>query len=448
MASADSRTRIRHAFTALTLALSCFLLYAGSGRYYSVLDVYPNEVLPEALVLRHTLTFDAYSDPNRPDQPYCFAVIAGHVISYYPIVPGLLNVPAYLIARAAGVPVERPEGRQLVAKMTAAWVSAVSVACMYLFLLRIVPGRARSRAALGFAVVYAVATCVWSIGAQALWQHGPSLLFLTAALACIVRHESRWFPLGGFLLGLSIWNRPSNLLIAVPLAAYVCLCHRRRAVGFIAAVLPPILTMALYSQLYWGTVFALGQGMRTAGTFITYAYDLRGPFFAGLAGILVSPARGLFVFTPVFLLTLPAVAWYLVKPADPLLRYLIIGALAQIGFFSKLSFWWGGHSFGYRYLMETIPAFTTLLAFTVIRWPRPRPWRLLLRVTFWPLLALSVYAQFLGAMYFPSGWNASPIDVDRAPTRLWDAHDTELGRCQSFLLADLVGVRAPGAAEP
>jgi hypothetical protein len=439
----SSRRCVRHALIALGLALICFLLYFGIGRYYFVFDVNPNEILPDALFRHHTLTFVDYLDKAHAEQVYCFAVVGDHVVSFYPIVPGLLNVPAYLIARAAGVRWQTGSGRQLVAKATTSWVSAVSVACMYLVLLRLLPGRRGSGWALLFAGVYALATCVWPIGSQALWQHGPSLMFLNAALVCLVHPELRVFPLAGFFLGMAVWNRPTNALFAVPLGVYVLLHHHRRFAWFVAAAAPPVLAMSLYSQLYWGSVLALGQGLRSSGTFISYPYNFHAPFFAGLAGILVSPARGLFTFTPVFLLALPALAWFLFSPTDSLLRYLIIGALAQIGMVSKLSFWWGGHSFGYRYLMETVPTFTLLLAVTFCTWPRARRWRMLRHLTFWPLLAVSVYFQFLGAVYFPSGWNASPVNVDRAPERLWDFHDTELGRCQAHFLADVVGLPVP-----
>lgn len=113
------RRCVRHALIALGLALICFLSYFGIGRYYVVLDLYPNEILPDALFRHHTLTFDAYVvDKAHAEQICCFAVVGDHVVSFYPIVPGLLNVPAYLIARAAGVRLQTGIGRQLVAKAT------------------------------------------------------------------------------------------------------------------------------------------------------------------------------------------------------------------------------------------------------------------------------------------------------------------------------------------
>jgi hypothetical protein len=404
--------------------------------------VIPNELLPEAILRHHTLTFDSYFKGPLPPDAYCFATSKGNILSFYPIVPGLLNLPAYAIAEAAGARFERD--RQSIAKATTSWVSAVSVACMYLLLIRVLPGRPgngpRKGAALFFALIYAFATCLWPIGSQALWQHGPSLMFLTGALACLARPESRVFPLAGFLLGMAVWNRPVNSLIVAPLGLYVLLHHPRRVPALAASAALPLLALALYSQLYWGSLLSLGQGFRSSTTLAGRAFTFDGPLLSGLSGILLSPARGLFVFTPVFLLAIPALVVNLVHPAHPLLRYLIVAILIHILLISKLSWWWAGHSFGYRYLLEVTPAFTLLLALTwcaARRQPTGGRW---FQALFWPLLAASVYAQFLGAIYFPCGWNAHPVNVDLAPERLWDVRDTELGRCQARFVDDLESV--------
>lgn len=433
----SAAARPRAAVTAGALFLLCCAVYCAVGRYYLVLDAYPNEILPDAIVRHHTLTFDAYFDAANPTLPYFLVRSQGHLISYYPIVPGLLNVPAYLVARAAGVSFHALANRQMIAKATAAWTAAASVACLYLFLLRLLPAARGPRAALGFALFYAFGTCLWPIGSQALWQHGPGLMFLTAALACLVRPESRWFPLAGLWLGMAVWNRPADVLFAAPLALYVLLHHRARLLAFAAAAALPALAMGAYSQLYWGSLAALGQGHRSSGTMLGVQYHLHGPFLAGLAGILVSPARGLLVFTPAFLLALPELARSLVRPRAPLLRYLCLGTLGLLVLVAKINVWWGGHSFGYRYLIGAVPTFTVLLAVAWCHWPRAGRAGWWCRAALWPLALIGLYVQFLGAAYFPCGWNATPVDVDHAPERLWDVRDTEVGRCQAQFLADL-----------
>jgi hypothetical protein len=448
MDAAHAASRRSTVFTAVVLFPLCFAVYFGVGRYYLVLDAYPNELLPEAVIRHRSLTFDAYFDPAAPNLPFCLARPGNHVISYYPIVPGLLNIPAYLVARAAGVSFDVLANRQVVAKATTAWTSAASVALLYLTLVRLLPAARGHRPAVGFALFYAFGTCLWPIGSQALWQHGPALMFFTAALACLVRPVSRFFPLAGFLLGMAFWNRPSDLLLVLPLGLYVVLHHRTRLLAFATAAGPPVLAMALYSQIYWGSLAALGQGHRSSGVFLGSPYHLHGPILAGLAGILFSPARGLFVFTPAFLFAMPELARSLLRPRDPLLRYLCLGALGSVALVAKINLWWGGHSFGYRYLVDTVPVFTVLLAVGWCHWPQSGRARRLLWAGFLPLALIGLYIQFLGAAYFPCGWNATPVDVDRAPERLWDWRDTEIGRCHRRFLADARTALAPGAPQP
>ena len=81
--------------------------------------------------------------------------------------------------------------------------------------------------------------------------------------------------------------------------------------------------------------------------------------------------------------------------------------------------WWGGHTFGYRLVTELAPLLTILVAGY---WPRivqskPR------LVLFGLCLAFSVYANFIGAMVFPSGFNNN---LDLQPGRLWDLRNSEL----------------------
>ncbi len=44
-------------------------------------------------------------------------------------------------------------------------------------------------------------------------------------------------------------------------------------------------------------------------------------------------------------------------------------------------------------------------------------------------IAASIVLQVVGAFAFPSSWNLSPRNVDRAHERLWDWTDTEISRC-------------------
>ena len=417
---------IRHpAFGAIVLLIVSLTVYM-QGRYAPVADSIPQELLPITLLREHNFDFDEFAHEfTRENErlPYFFVEKNNHVLSFYGIVPGLLNVPAYLIADALGL--DLLANRARLTKWTTGVVSALSVAFMYLVSARIC---AQRRSALLISLLYAFATCCWSVTANTLWWNGPSLLFLSIALMLLLQPNSGLAPLCGFFLGMAVWNRPTNIAFALPLATYMLLYNGNRKL-FVASAAVPAILMAWYSYVYWGDIWTLGQGHRL-GT-----HEFSGSILNGIAGLLFSPSRGLFIYSPIFLFSLPVLVGALFRrELPPLYRYLSIGLLLDLLLTAKWRVWWGGWSFGYRMLIELLPGLTVLLA---LAWERKIATRWRLQVAFWPTVLASFYIHFLGAFYYPSDWNYSPRSVDRDRARLWDVRDTELRRLQAQFGRDL-----------
>jgi hypothetical protein len=143
----------------------------------------------------------------------------------------------------------------------------------------------------------------------------------------------------------------------------------------------------------------------------------------GLAGLLISPSRGLFVFSPFFLFAAVGVAVALrpgARAAVPtLMRYLLVAILLDLLIYSRWTMWWGGHSFGYRLLTELVPLLVILLA---VGWPRIARNRAAVAL-FGLCLIFSFYVHFLGAIVAPSGFND---DIDLQPERLWNIRNSEI----------------------
>jgi hypothetical protein len=171
---------------------------------------------------------------------------------------------------------------------------------------------------------------------------------------------------------------------------------------------------AAYAWRYWGSPFSLAQPVGVG--------NFTGDPVQGLAGLLVSPSRGLFVFSPVFLFAIPAAVNCFRRGGDeraPLLRALTLGTVLTIAAYSFWHSWWGGHSFGYRLLTELALPLTILVACDWRRIGSSRAARWLLGAA----IAASVLVHALGAFQYPTAFNA---DVDREPLMLWNISDTEL----------------------
>jgi hypothetical protein len=305
------------------------------------------------------------------------------------------------------------------------------VLAMYLCLIQL----CRPQTAVFLTVAFAFGTALWSANSRSLYQHGAATLFIAAALAALLTRRSRLVALSGFPLALAVLTRPTDVVIAGALALYVLRQHRRAFPGFAALAAIPAAFLGWYSWVYWGTPLALGQGQGLAG------FTATEPAIAAI-GLLISPNRGLLVFSPIFIFSI-VYAIHLMRDRDtqPLLRYVIWSSAALVGLYALWGQWPGGHTYGYRFLIELVPGLTLLLA---AAWPRliePRPY---LRALFMVALLASIYVHGLGAEVSPCGFDTEPTDIDVHHERVWDLGNGEVARCTLRALSDFQSGR--GAA--
>jgi hypothetical protein len=143
------------------------------------------------------------------------------------------------------------------------------------------------------------------------------------------------------------------------------------------------------------------------------------------AGLLISPSRGLFVYSPVLLFGLPGLAHSLRRESVSSLRLMSAAGLCTFIIYGFVATWWGGWVYGPRYMADILPFFGLWLMQT----PLPNKWRSLWATLFSAAFVWSVWVQELGASTYPCGWNTSPVQINKAPHRLWDPQDTQISRC-------------------
>jgi hypothetical protein len=414
--------------TALFLFLGAGFVYNLNLRGISSGDNVPGGLLPFALVVDHRVTFDRYNEFFRArngETPYFFQVVRGHAYSRYPIALPLLVAPAYVPALVAlgarGWSTEAIVSAALrLEKLAGSAVTALAVAAFFLLAVRLTGA---ARMALLLSLVFAFATPTWSISSQALWQHGGSELMVLLGLTAMHRYQRSGTSLvaaaAGSCAGLAAAIRPTGVLFVLAVYGYWLTVRPRRIRPVVWFSVPVILIGAAVAG-YNAWVFGDLRG--------GYAYPMNGNFWRGLAGILVSPSRGLLVFCPFLALAvLGAVRWARAERADAAvyLPALTFAALYTL----VLAFWpiwWGGDSYGPR-LMTDVAAPATLLLLPAWSWITSRPGALAL------FAAAAVYAaglQAVGAFWYPRGdWPNTPVKLADDPRRLWDWRDNEVWRC-------------------
>jgi hypothetical protein len=356
-------------------------------------------------------------------------------VSTFGPVPGLTALPFNALAQAAGL---SPHGSQgtlwALARLTAACLAAGSVALLY---LTAVGFTSRQRALL-LTAAYAAGTCVWSISSQSLWQQTPEIFFLALGLFCLLRVSDPRIRgiAAGLALSIAAACRPTAAIVVVAAAIGMTLWDRRALLLFILALIPATAAMAAYNIYYFDSPLDFGQleaGMRVARVKTGSPELWQTPLWLGAAGLLISPSRGLLVFSPFLVAAFAGAVRVWKDPRYHPLRFLTI-AVPALWIPAFLWFdWWGGWTFGYRPIVDSLPLLM-LLCLPVLDWILARPvWR----ATFAVLLAWSAFVQVLGAFaYAPWGWNARVIDSDgrRADIdqrayrgRLWSLTDNQIG---------------------
>ncbi|MDD9820175.1 MAG: hypothetical protein OXR07_04765 [Nitrospira sp.] len=156
----------------------------------------------------------------------------------------------------------------------------------------------------------------------------------------------------------------------------------------------------------------------------------------GFAGLLVSPSRGLFVYSPfmVFGSVGTVMAWRDPRHYAPLIPLQAV--LVQIVLAAMWFDWWGGYSYGPRPLVD-VGVFLTLLMIPILARVGPAN---CIRGIFVTLLLYSVAVQAIGAWaYNESGWNdkdGKNIDRPEHRSRLWAVGDSQIVHYATHLQAE------------
>jgi hypothetical protein len=320
--------------------------------------------------------------------------------------PGLLALPVLAVVKpfASSLPEDATVLWQ-VGKLVAA--AAVAASAVFLFLAAL--SYLSLRAAFVLALLYGLCTCAFSVSSQILLQHGPAELFLAMGTYFLLRRTPTASLWAGLAYAGAVACRPTCLLVVAVVAVWLAVKDRRALPGFCLGAMPVGVLLVFYGWHTFGDPWAAGQllvGPKVAVTKTGNPDLWQTPFHVGAAGLLLSPSRGLLVYSPVVVVALWGMGrvWRQRQWAD--LRPLSLAALALFLPAIKRFDWWGGWSYGYRPIMDAV----TLLAFLAIpmvAWVRAKRWRM---AVVGALAAWSLGTQALGAFaYDVNGWNGRVV---------------------------------------
>ena len=314
-------------------------------------------------------------------------------------------------------------GGSLLAALTAAVITMT-----FGRLLRGGSGRDRRRLAILLGLSVALATPLWSTLSRALWSQSSATLFIAIAALLAVRltqdddSPNRTATLLGVTAALAYTARPTAAVVVVGLGLWLLSRHRHLALRYIAGGLAVAVPWMLVNLATYQSI--------QPPNFSTDRAGWRGETIEAFFANLISPNRGLFVFSSVAIVAVVG-AVLTVRRTTAVDRSLAITAIGIVVVHLVVvsgsgESWWAGNSFGPRFMADTIP-WLALLAVPAIEALRSNPgWR---RRGAYVLLGLSIAANAIGAWSKPAAcWNVDPVLIDIDPSRVWAWDDLQLLR--------------------
>ena len=305
------------------------------------LDRYANE-------LDYERGWQIYEHPN------------GHLYYYYPPGTPLFSLPAVWIANLFGYNMARQEDDAALQIFLSALTSSLAYLLLYL-LCRCYVGVGES---IAFAAAFFFSTSLGSTMGSALWNMNLTVIFILLSLRQLVYDAERLRPLHPYWLGVFLFCaylcRPTASIFIASVLLYLLIMRRE---CFVRVAMPAGLLLGLFM------VISLLEYHQILPRYYLPEHQLhlgKSQFGVGLYGVLFSPGRGVFIYNPVFLLTLLGIILFIKPLVKESLFWLASGwFVLHTIMVARFPVWNGGGSFGSRLFTDVVPS---CILFTLLLW--------------------------------------------------------------------------------
>lgn len=316
-------------------------------------------LVAQSIIEHGTVQLDAYKQDVLLDMPFedyvekasLILQYKGHYYYYFPVGPSVLSVPFVWVTRLMGWDMLTADNWALQDLL-----AALSSVAIFLIIYRLGRAYIDTRASLLIAFISVTGSSLVSTLGTALWSLNFTTILFGLALLILVRYDhDRFDPVTPYLLGLLLFLayfcRASAAVFI--LAVFFYLLWLRRLDVLLKTGLTALLFLVLF--LLWSR-YTFGEWLPVYYTIRRFQVE-RVPVWVGILGNLFSPSRGLFVFSPFFLLTAAGVGLYWRgMRRRPLFWFCLVWLGLQLWVAAQASSWWGGWAFGPRLMTDALVA--------------------------------------------------------------------------------------------
>lgn len=405
-------------FTPALLALaviSVFVLVMKAKVRDTRSDSFGTLLVSQSVLEHGTIKLNSYYHyiNSLPKQHSIELVGGGYFYNIYPLGTPVFSIPFVWAANLMGKDMLYDEGP------TQILIAAVLCSAVFALLYGVAKCYVSRTAGLTIVSVSFLGSALISCMGTALWSIDFAVFFEVLALFLIVLRETGRRGLNpyvlGFLLFAAYFCRPTAVVFMAVACAFILIRHRGLFVRTASTIAVLFLLFAAFSVHEFGVPLP---------PYYSYGSSLSlKTFWRALYGLLLSPSRGILIFSPFFALLLPAVPYFFRRlMREGMFWFGLAGFLINLLLVATWTGWWGGWSFGPRLLTEAVPLLTLI---SVLLWRELRSGKRLLiygAAGLYLLLgAAGVFVNTWQGLYNPlvPMWNAQP-NIDENTDLLFD----------------------------
>jgi hypothetical protein len=393
------------------ISVSVFLIVYISPVDYSDADARGSLLTSQAIIQYQTIKLDVY----KVDKDFHVEMIQGHRYYSFPIGTSIFATPFVLASNVLGYDLSIPKHDSYIQNILSSFSIAVASALMY-FLYRLYLPIIENTL---FVITFCLGSSIVSTGGTALWSANFTLvicILILILVACIDNNVSVNPYIMSFLLFAAFLCRPTSVSLILPVLAVLFLNNR---LAFIQAclILTALSAIYIFSNL-------LEYGQLLPSYYQPSRIGNSNSMWVAFMGLLISPSRGILVFTPLFALIIIGLPIYFKEIKSlRIFQVCIVWIILHLIIIVRFPHWWGGHSYGSRLFTEIIPGIALLL---VLIWKNVRK-----TITLKALFGLSVVVALLGSVSIyintiqglyntsTAQWNVEP-NIDQEPVYLFN----------------------------
>jgi hypothetical protein len=272
----------------------------------------------------------------------------------------------YFFAKVSGI---QPDNLFLLFNPT---FGAATVALVFLFAAGL--GYSR-RSSILVAILYGLGTMAWYY-AKDPGDHTAETFFILLSFygtyRFIVSGKKRFILVAGASLGIAFLTRSNAILVMAPLLLMI-LAHFRCTQGGVkaavsmmkgaiclcSALLPSVVIFLWYNNYRFGS--PLESGYSLIASRIGLDFFTGTPLVTGLVGLLASPGKGFFYYSPIAILFFFSIRTFWKK--HPIVAAGFVSMIAiYLLFYAKYVYWHGDWAWGPRFIFALTPFFVIPIA--------------------------------------------------------------------------------------